>query len=301
MQSMHPAVSVPYYQLQNCYIHQRAKGHRFSIFEDIGCTPAIYNIWPAYPIYFIWPLVCGVISSVYCVLTLKPFSARRSRFDSFYSSGHSSQRYVRLMLLSVTDVAFTIAFSTWVICSNAKEMNPYISWADTHSGFSVIHTFPSMIWRSAHDLRVDVEFDRWNIIMCAIVFIAFFTFAEETRGKYKSVLAKRANLSNRTSKSVFSNNSSRIVFCNHQSMVSIDRGGSQMLRAMVPTRQTTGFLGVRVTVESSSISDFTAKSDCSIPQTDAHEHPRLTPFQLYPDDRTELSRAKVQGATLDAV
>ncbi|TDL15323.1 pheromone receptor [Rickenella mellea] len=185
------------------------QGHRFSIFEDIGCTPAIYNIWPAYPIYFMWPLICGLISSVYCVLILKSFSTRRSRFDSFYSSGHSSQRYVRLMLLSVTDVVFTIAFSTWVIFSNANETKPYISWADTHSDFGVVRTFPSMIWRSVHELRVDVEFDRWNIIMCALVFIAFFTFAEETRGKYKSVLAKRANLRGTTSKSAFSNNSSR--------------------------------------------------------------------------------------------
>ncbi|TDL13806.1 fungal pheromone STE3G-protein-coupled receptor [Rickenella mellea] len=130
---------------------------------------------------------------------------RRGEGDAAVS-GHSS---LRLMLLSVTDVVFTIAFSTWVIFSNANEMKPYISWADTHSDFGVVRTFPSMIWRIVHYLRVDVEFNRWNIIMCALVFIAFFTFAEETRGKYKSVLAKRANLSSTTSKSVFSKTSSR--------------------------------------------------------------------------------------------
>ncbi|TDL18870.1 fungal pheromone STE3G-protein-coupled receptor [Rickenella mellea] len=146
-----------------------------------------------------------------CSTQMRDEVTPEKRVDRFVFSGHSSQRYVRLMLLSITDVVFTIAFSTWVIFSNAKEKKPYISWADTHSDFGVVRTFPSMIWRSVHDLRVDVEFDRWNIIMCALVFIAFFTFAEETRSKNKSVLAKRANLGGTSSKSAFSNNSSRYV------------------------------------------------------------------------------------------
>ncbi|TDL18859.1 STE3-domain-containing protein [Rickenella mellea] len=192
----------PIFIMALAYIVQ---GHRFSIYEDIGCTFGIYNIWPAYPIYFVWPLVFGLMSLVYCVLTLRSFSARRSRFQT-------SQRYVRLMLLSTTDVAFTIGFSTWVIYSDAKFVNPYISWADTHSYFSVIHTFPSIIWRNEHDTSVAVEFSRWNIVMCAIVFIAFFSFAEETRGNYKiafGTLAKRTGLSNISFSSTFMGSSSK--------------------------------------------------------------------------------------------
>ncbi|TDL19931.1 STE3-domain-containing protein [Rickenella mellea] len=218
------------------------QGHRFSIFEDIGCTPAIYNIWPAYPIYYMWPLVCGLISSVYCALTLQSFSNRRSRFDSLYSSPHSSQRYIRLMLLSATEVVFTVAFSTWVIYANAKEINPYISWTDTHSDFGVVRTFPSMIWHSVHDWRVAVEFNRWNIIICAIVFIAFFTFADETRGNYNTVfgpLAKRVKLRSAISQPRCSDKSSNMVFGNGQSMQSTNCGHAQLSPTPSPKSRNT--------------------------------------------------------------
>ena len=41
------------------------QGHRFNIFEDIGCVPTIYNTPPAYPLVFMWPIVLGCISFVY--------------------------------------------------------------------------------------------------------------------------------------------------------------------------------------------------------------------------------------------
>jgi hypothetical protein len=41
-------------------------GHRFNIFEDIGCFPATYNTTLAYPLVYAWPLVIGLISAVYC-------------------------------------------------------------------------------------------------------------------------------------------------------------------------------------------------------------------------------------------
>jgi hypothetical protein len=49
--------------IHTAYIPQ---GHRFNIFEDVGCFPAIYNTPPAYPLVWMWPLVISLISVSYC-------------------------------------------------------------------------------------------------------------------------------------------------------------------------------------------------------------------------------------------
>lgn len=41
-------------------------GHRFDIYEGIGCYPFIYNTPVAYPLSVVWPLIIGLISAVYC-------------------------------------------------------------------------------------------------------------------------------------------------------------------------------------------------------------------------------------------
>lgn len=42
------------------------QGHRYDIFEDIGCFPALVNSLPTYFLSGIWPIPIGLISAVYC-------------------------------------------------------------------------------------------------------------------------------------------------------------------------------------------------------------------------------------------
>lgn len=42
------------------------EGHRFNIYEEIGCYPATYNVTLAYPLSIVWPLVIGLASVIYC-------------------------------------------------------------------------------------------------------------------------------------------------------------------------------------------------------------------------------------------
>ncbi|TDL15948.1 STE3-domain-containing protein [Rickenella mellea] len=166
------------------------QGNRYDIFEDVGCSVGILNVWPAYPLYTVWPLVMALISSVYGIFTLRSFFARRAQVNQFINTGGgsiSSQRYYRLMMLSCVDIVFTIPFSVWVLCEGIGDIQPFVSWEYTHADFSVIRTYPSIIWRSDKNFRQGVEWNRWNIIVCAIVFIAFFTFAEESRRKYREM------------------------------------------------------------------------------------------------------------------
>lgn len=50
-------------QRHTAYIVQ---GHRFDIFEQVGCYPNIVNMLPAYFLVAMWPLVVGLISATYC-------------------------------------------------------------------------------------------------------------------------------------------------------------------------------------------------------------------------------------------
>ena len=42
------------------------QGHRFNIYEDVGCWPATYNTPYAYLLVFSWPVVIALVSAVYC-------------------------------------------------------------------------------------------------------------------------------------------------------------------------------------------------------------------------------------------
>jgi len=41
-------------------------GHRYNIFEDFGCTFAMVNMPPTYPLFFAWPIAIGCVSLYYC-------------------------------------------------------------------------------------------------------------------------------------------------------------------------------------------------------------------------------------------
>ena len=49
------------------------EGHRFDIYENIGCYPATYNVWPAYVLVAAWPITIGLTSAVYCGMSLLSF------------------------------------------------------------------------------------------------------------------------------------------------------------------------------------------------------------------------------------
>ena len=48
-----------------CAVDYFVEGHRFDIYEDIGCYPAIYTTPLAFVLVLCWPLVIGVVSAVY--------------------------------------------------------------------------------------------------------------------------------------------------------------------------------------------------------------------------------------------
>src|SRR6202011_4192543 len=47
------------------HIEYIVQGHRFNIFEDIGCYPFTYNTPASFPLVYCWPVVIQLVSAAY--------------------------------------------------------------------------------------------------------------------------------------------------------------------------------------------------------------------------------------------
>ncbi|KAJ7055539.1 STE3-domain-containing protein [Mycena amicta] len=193
-------LGLPLLQIPLQYIVQ---GHRYNIFEDIGCLGETYETPVAVVLFHLPPILIGCVSAVYCVLSIRAFYASRAQFKELLSSSNTNlnlNRYVRLMALASVDLMFTIPLAIWVLYVNVAVvgLSPWISWADTHSNFSRVVQVPGFIWRSDPLSVASIETLRWATVFCAFVFFGFFGFADEAMKNYKTALssvARRVGLS----------------------------------------------------------------------------------------------------------
>jgi len=180
------ALGIPFVEMILQYIVQ---GHRYDIFEDLGCFPATYNTPMAFPLVNAWPVVIGLIASVYCFMTIRSLAIRRSEFNQLLSGNNNlhSSRYLRLMGLACTELLFGIPWACYVcLYLNIRlGVNPWKGWADTHLNFSAVHQVPAVQWKSDHVRMVAMEMTRWSSVICAVIFFGFFGFADEARKNYR--------------------------------------------------------------------------------------------------------------------
>jgi len=177
------------------------QGHRFDIYEGIGCFFVIPNTILSYFLSDIWPIVIGMVSFVYCTLTLRAFYKRRRQFAEFMSSNNNLtfNRYFRLMGLAFIEMMCTIPLGAYTVWVNASQ--PIYKWrglADVHFDFSRVDQVPAIIWRSSPETISAFNFNNWTIVACALLFFAFFGVAEEARKHYRLVatsVAKRVGIS----------------------------------------------------------------------------------------------------------
>nr|AWT57989.1 Pheromone receptor [Lentinula edodes] len=170
-------------------LHIIVQPHRFAIFEEYGCSPATYNTLPAYFLYYMWPVLLGLVSFVYSSLTLRSFYVRRLQFNQILSSNNAinPSRYLRLMVLALIDIMCTIPIGIYVIFIDLKgvPLAPWISWDDTHFDFGRVVLIPAVIWRSDPTSVAALQINRWLPVICAFIFFALFGFAEEARKQYR--------------------------------------------------------------------------------------------------------------------
>jgi pheromone a factor receptor len=179
-----------------------SQGHRFDIYEELGCVPALYVTWASIFLIQIWPIVIGCCSAIYTVLILYTFMKRRAQFNKLVESNPSltMSRYWRLMGLASMEIVATVPLACYLLALNIQGgVNPWISWASVHFDFSQINQYPSIVWRSWP--MVDViahEIARWSYVLCAVIFFAFFGFAAEARKNYRSAFDSLASIAGRS-------------------------------------------------------------------------------------------------------
>nr|AAQ96347.1 pheromone receptor Rcb3 B5 [Coprinopsis cinerea] len=181
-------LGIPLLQMPLQFIVQ---GHRYDIFQDVGCYPTTVNTPPAYPLVFLWPPIICLVSAVYCILTLRAFMKRRAQFSQLISSNSSLtiHRYFRLMSLATIELVIHLPITSYglYLCFTSKPMYPWTSWSDIHHNWYIIDSFPRVLWGHNPVQVVTLELSRWSLVFCAFLFFGFFGFAEEAQKSYRKV------------------------------------------------------------------------------------------------------------------
>ncbi|KAG8720620.1 a-factor receptor [Ceratobasidium sp. 394] len=174
-------------------LHYIVHDHRFDILEDYGCWPVIYNTLLAIPLVMIWPIGISVASLIYAGLTICALLQYRTALDGTLSKsggGLTKGTYFRLMALASTEILFSLPFSLFILINNvssSSSLNPWISFADTHSGFSRINFIPFVFINSQPTTRALVEISRWVTPAGGIYFFMYLGVPREARTEYLKV------------------------------------------------------------------------------------------------------------------
>ncbi|KAJ7019727.1 GPCR fungal pheromone mating factor [Mycena alexandri] len=171
-------------------LHTIVQGHRFDVYEDFGCTPAIFLSIPSIIILDIPPLVASAGALTYCSLALVNFAKQRRAFLLLARQPHRPQLtkagYVRL-------VSLTLVLGVWnalvIALTRASAYNngllPWTNWDDVHADFWLVSTYPL-----AH-VPTDVLgwlYFSWAAVPISSFFVfAFFGFGGDTTGAYRAV------------------------------------------------------------------------------------------------------------------
>ncbi|KAJ7482124.1 pheromone B alpha 1 receptor [Mycena galericulata] len=166
--------------------------HRYNIFEDVGCLGETFETPVSIILFHVPPILLGLVSAIYCGKNhcIKASYHRRAEFKELLSlhNNLNLNRYVRLMLLASTDLFITTPLACWVLWVNVgvNGLSPWISWKDTHSNFSRVERIPGILWRADPLIVASLETLRWATIACALIFFAYFGFADKAIESYRA-------------------------------------------------------------------------------------------------------------------
>lgn len=173
------------------------QGHRYNIFEGVGCIEEYPNTFLAYLLHLTWPIPIGLVSVTYCILTFRAFVLRRSEFRSLVRDSNANLsfgRYFRLMGLAVLSAVVTMPLAVWIVVTNlrAEGMYRWRGLGNLHSGFGRVDTYPLGAWIGSERLVQVFQFRLWMPVAYALWFFAFFGMAEEARRHYRTALTSVA-------------------------------------------------------------------------------------------------------------
>lgn len=104
------------------------------------------------------------------------------------------------MALAGIEILFTIPLACYAMYVNLSlgPLPPYVSWDYAHTDFGAIEQVPSVVWKQTEGMITGFEMTRYSTVLVAVIFFAFFGFADEARRNYRLAyvsVAKRVGLS----------------------------------------------------------------------------------------------------------
>ncbi|KAI0063013.1 fungal pheromone STE3G-protein-coupled receptor [Artomyces pyxidatus] len=151
------------------------QGHRYNLFEDVGCWPVVYDTLPAFGLVFAWPLVIAVISATYGLCGFYRFVRHGREVRALVFADKAKRgRYIRLILIAGCDILGTIPLSIYDLYSDSLFVSPWISWEYVHSGFSEVNEVPASLWHTSPDMAFGIQMTQWVTVACAFVFFTLF-------------------------------------------------------------------------------------------------------------------------------
>jgi len=171
-------------------LHYVVQGHRFDLFEDIGCEPSTYIGIQAIFVLWVPPLVLSVGSLIYASIALRHFAIRRRDFEQHLKNSHSvltTGRYLRLMALAVSEMLWGTALGSYVLYLNIQDngLRPWISWENVHYHFSRVVVYPRILIPEWYWSRLIMTW--WILPSTAFLFFVFFGFSDEAVEGYLSI------------------------------------------------------------------------------------------------------------------
>jgi len=203
-------------------LHTIVQGHRFDIYEDFGCSPAIYVSIPSIFILDIPPLVFSTLALIFCSLALINFARQRVAFSRMVKDsrnpGLSKARYVRLMLI-------TLVFGVWnaLVISLTRSSAyrngflPWVSWDEVHADFWSLSQY--RLDDIPGDVLVWLYFSWLSVPFTSLIVFSFFSFGTDAARDYRACASWVAT-------TVFRRKSgSPSMFATKGSVSSIDKSG----------------------------------------------------------------------------
>ena len=119
---------------------------------------------------------------------------RRKEFKDLITANGSLtySHYWRLVALASVDFCFTIPLGTFFFVLNVKSgVAPWISWDDTHWGYSRVFQFPTVVPDDHPMFFLSYVINQWTTVLCAFLFFGFASEAMENYRLLASTVAKR--------------------------------------------------------------------------------------------------------------
>ncbi|KDQ50778.1 hypothetical protein JAAARDRAFT_141333 [Jaapia argillacea MUCL 33604] len=177
-------------------LHYICQGHRFNIFEGLGCTASTYFTPVTWAIFVPWPIVVSLISSIYGGLTIYRFSRIEKTFDELRGQRTSltKRRYLRLMTIASGEIVCGLPILLFNLAITTQSPTyPWISWEDTHYNFSRVIQVPAVEWRSVGELFVFVKTSLLLPPLAAVLFVVFSGLVGDAVRNYRVPLDFVAN------------------------------------------------------------------------------------------------------------